>query len=139
MTDKHQAACDWLDANCEDEKASHDFVCRLRNAMFGLDYEEGCPALDYIFELVAQDEARKAQEERDAESAKKFERFREVIGEDAELLDDLVHTLASASASAINNDGVKSQIVYVVRELDEPGAVHEFENIVAAMPAKDGA
>lgn len=141
-TDKYQAAKNWLDANCEVEEAGDDFMCRLRNAMFGLNYEEGCPALDYIFELVALDEARKAQEERDAESAKKFERFGEIFdlaAEDDELLDDLVHTLAASSASAINNDGVESQIEFVVRELGESEAIHQFDFIVASMPAKDGA
>ncbi len=43
-----EKALEWLDEACENQDDAHDFVCRLRNAMHGLDYKEGCPALDYF-------------------------------------------------------------------------------------------
>ena len=46
----------FIDSICEDEERSHDFVCRLRNAMLGVDYKEGCPGLDYIFTLIVSNE-----------------------------------------------------------------------------------
>jgi len=49
---KREAAISWLDAACDNSDDAWDLVCRLRNAMRGLDYEEGCPALDYFITLV---------------------------------------------------------------------------------------
>ena len=52
MTEEdREKAIEWLDVACDSAGDSWDFVCRLRNAMRGLDYEEGCPALDYFFKL----------------------------------------------------------------------------------------
>ena len=48
-----EKAIQWLDVACEDQDAAWDFVCRLRNAMRGLNYEEGCPALDFVFPCIA--------------------------------------------------------------------------------------
>lgn len=55
MTEEdREKAIEFLEEACENEGDSWDFVCRLRNAMRGLDYEEGCPALDYFFGLVCE-------------------------------------------------------------------------------------
>ena len=52
MTEEdREKAIEFLDEACENQGDSWDFACRLRNAMRGLDYEEGCPALDYFFLL----------------------------------------------------------------------------------------
>jgi hypothetical protein len=49
---KREAALAWLDVACDCPNESWSLACRLRNAMRGLDYEEGCPALDYFITLV---------------------------------------------------------------------------------------
>jgi len=127
MTDKAQAARFWLDANCEDEEAAHDFVCRLRNAMMGVNYEEGCPALDYIFEAVAQHDYKDSQDGRRAELSGRIERFKEVFDGCSDILDDLVHSLAAASASSINNRGSDAQIDFIIDELGPDQAVEDLE------------
>jgi len=55
---KMEAALAWLDAACDNSDDAWDLVCRLRNAMRGLDYEEGCPALDYFLGLVCESVVR---------------------------------------------------------------------------------
>lgn len=124
MKDKAQAARDWLNENCEDADASHDFVCRLRNAMQGLDYEEGCAALDFFFPAACAFETTIDKD--------RIENARIALEEVPDVLDDLVHTLSAASASAINNKGSDEQIDFILDELGDEQAILTLERIVEA-------
>lgn len=124
MKDKAQDARDWLNENCEDAEDSHDFVCRLRNAMQGLDYEEGCPALDFFFPAAIAFETTIDKD--------RIENARIALEEVPDVLDDLVHTLSAASASAINNKGSDEQINFILDELGDEQAILTLERIVEA-------
>lgn len=126
VSKEFEAATDWLDANCEDAEASHDFVCRLRNALMGLDYEEGCPALDFIFPATLNYEeasfSRRIWEIR--------KRFLDNDLIEAGKLDDLVHTLFAADAAALNHNGPAAQITRIVKSLGKEQAVETLDRIL---------
>ena len=59
----------------------------------------------------------------------------EEAGEDA-LLDELVHDLKGAEASAINNDGAQAQVEYLVSQLGAGEAARQIREALAdAAPA----
>ena len=131
-----EEAKNWIDANCEAEGDVHsDFFCRLRNALMGVDYEEGCPALDFIvaacLEKWAKDE--KSEEKPDPVDLSATIDLRKVFeakGEMGSKMDDLVHTLAAANASSINVRGANAQIDFVIDQLGRKQAIKEFLRIV---------
>jgi hypothetical protein len=57
-----------------------------------------------------------------------FEEYEEALGDD--WLDDIVHSLKSAEASAINNLGLVEQIAYVVESLGPEEAKKAFDEII---------
>lgn len=53
---------------------------------------------------------------------------------ESEDLDELVHDISSAHASAINNQGLENQIEFLLKELGYNGAESELSKIANAQP-----